>query len=418
MVSAQSVCKESLAKIKPTKQEEREVSVFINEFIGKVNRQIKHGRAILGGSGAKGTWLKNAYDADIFVQYPHTQFKHQSDQLSDLLAKDLKPLKSVRLHGSRDYFQVNVKGFTFEIVPILNIKKAEDAVNITDVSPLHAKFVCKYKKYADDIRLAKQFCKASGCYGAESYIGGFSGYALEILVIYYKGFLPLLKNALTWKSGTVIDIKKYHKNAKAALNQSKLISPLIIIDPVDSSRNAAAALSQEKYSILKEAARRFLAKPHMKYFEIEDATEAALTAKYRGKPLLIVTLSGGIGKADVLGARYLKMVRYVERACVPLGIEEKGWRFDRKKSANAWFVLKKTELPSIEIRQGPPLTLQQHVSHFKKKHKNTFIQGNRIAAKVSRKERTVQQILAAALKRQEARHLKMSTQFKVITGNS
>ncbi len=57
------------------------------------------------------------------------------------------------MHGSRDYFQIKEKGFTFEVVPILKIKDAKEAMNITDVSPLHAAWVKKHKKFADDIAL-------------------------------------------------------------------------------------------------------------------------------------------------------------------------------------------------------------------------------------------------------------------------
>ena len=48
-------------------------------------------------------------------------------------------------------------------------------------------------KILDEIRLAKAFCHANGCYGAESYIKGFSGYALELLVYHYGSFQKFVK---------------------------------------------------------------------------------------------------------------------------------------------------------------------------------------------------------------------------------
>src|SRR3989338_691911 len=156
-----------LGLIKPTKKEEEEVRENVDDILSKINKNLKNARAILGGSGEKGTWLKEAHDADIFVLFDYKKYKDKSDKLSDMLEKHLKNKfsKIIRLHGSRDYFQIKQKGFTFEIIPILAIKKAEQAKNITDISPLHSLWVKKHKKLADDMRLAKQFCKAADVYG-------------------------------------------------------------------------------------------------------------------------------------------------------------------------------------------------------------------------------------------------------------
>ncbi len=192
--------KEVLNEITPSKEEEKEIKNTVNSMLNRINKGLKGAKAELGGSGAKGTWLKQ-FDVDFFVKFNYQKYKSKSDKLSDILEKHLKKKfkKIIRLHGSRDYFQIKEKGYTFEIVPILNINKAEEAINITDVSPLHAKWVLKHKKYLDDIRLAKKFCKAAKVYGAESYIQGFSGYICEILAVYYKGFLPLVREAFEKK---------------------------------------------------------------------------------------------------------------------------------------------------------------------------------------------------------------------------
>ena len=185
---------EVINDIKPSKEYEKEILNKANSIINKINKSIKDAKAVLGGSGAKGTWLKT-FDADIFVKFNYNKFKDKSDKLSDNLEKFLKKnFKITRLHGSRDYFQIRGGKFTFEIVPILDIKKSEQAKNITDVSPLHSNFVLKHKKLIDEMRLTKQFFKAADAYGAESYIRGFSGYVCEILTAYYGSFLKLKSN--------------------------------------------------------------------------------------------------------------------------------------------------------------------------------------------------------------------------------
>src|SRR3989338_1308861 len=138
---------EVLEEIKPAKEYEKEILNKASTII----KGIKDAKAVLGGSGAKGTWLKT-FDADIFVKFKYSKYKDNDSQLSEILEKFLKKhFKIIRLHGSRDYFQIKQGNFTFEIVPILEIKKAEEAKNITDVSPLHANFVLKHKKLIDEI---------------------------------------------------------------------------------------------------------------------------------------------------------------------------------------------------------------------------------------------------------------------------
>ena len=130
-----------LKKIKPDGKEELELKNKVNDFINNIN--IKDAKVVLGGSGAKGTWLKNQVDADIFVKFDSKKYKNKD--LSKILLKALKKkFKKIELiHGSRDYFNINYNNFIFEIIPVLDIKKASEAKNITDISPLHALWIRK-----------------------------------------------------------------------------------------------------------------------------------------------------------------------------------------------------------------------------------------------------------------------------------
>ena len=53
------------------------------------------------------------------------------------------------------------------------------------------------------------------------------------------------------------------------LNKSKTQSPLIIVDPVQPDRNAAAAVSREKFEIFKKKAREFISKPEVEFFQVK-----------------------------------------------------------------------------------------------------------------------------------------------------
>jgi tRNA nucleotidyltransferase (CCA-adding enzyme) len=392
------VLKEVLEQIKPSKKDVILVEGGIKEFMSKI--KVKDAKIILGGSGAKDTWLKDAKDADIFVQFSYDKYKDKSDELSDILEKQLKKsFKGLnRLHGSRDYFQVkkenagksNVSGtteggFTFEIIPILEVKKSQEALNITDVSPLHALFVkkevAKKKKLSDEIRLMKQFCKASEVYGAESYINGFSGYMCELLVIKYGGFLKLVKAASKWKESTVIDIKNFYKGRSVFLemNKSKIVSPLILIDPVQKDRNAAAALSFEKFDLFRKICKEFLTKPSVKFFECNELDINKL------KEFVVLEINPLDGKEDVVGAKLVKVFNFLKSGLSNEGfvVKDKGWTWDKEKKA--YFYFKSLNIDKIKILKGPLVSFKDHVLNFKKKHKTTFVKSKVVYAKEKRK---------------------------------
>ena len=90
------VLKEVLAEIKPSKEEEFLIDKKIKDFMKRI--KVKDAKIILGGSGAKDTWLKDVNDADIFIQFSYNKYKDKSDELSDILEKQLKSFKINRLH--------------------------------------------------------------------------------------------------------------------------------------------------------------------------------------------------------------------------------------------------------------------------------------------------------------------------------
>jgi len=382
-----------LKKIKPTKKEEKKVFDRVNQILNKINKNIKDAKAILGGSGIKGTWLKDSHDADIFVCFDYNKYKDKSDEISSILEKVLKKefKKTVRLHGSRDYFQIKEKDFTFEIVPILQINKAIQAKNITDVSPLHANWVNKHKKLRDDMRLTKKFCKSIGVYGAESYIKGFSGYVCEILTIYCGGFLNLVKKAPNWPDKAIIDIEKHHKNALFELNQSKLQSPIIVIDPVQKNRNAAAALSFEKYDLFRQKCRKFLKKPSEKFFVAEEFD----IDKIKGEKI-ILEAKPKQGKRDIVGCKLLKALNIIKKELEDFCVVDYGWNWNTK--AIFYFVLKNQILPEKKEHLGPPLNAKFHVKEFKKRYKKTFVKNNRICTYTKREFREPETLIKKIIK--------------------
>ncbi len=105
---------------------------------------------VIGGSFAKGTNLNDDFDIDFFLKFSK---KYKNEELSDLTEKVLKKskIKYLRVHGSRDYFHFEKGTKQYEVVPVFNIKKPSEAVNITDVSPLHVEYIRKKLKNPEEV---------------------------------------------------------------------------------------------------------------------------------------------------------------------------------------------------------------------------------------------------------------------------
>ena len=237
---------------------------------------------------------------------------------------------------------------------------------------------------------------------------GFSGHVLDILVIYYKGFIPLLKNAAKWKEQEVIDFNNYYDgSALERLNKSKL-GPLIVIDPIQSERNAASVLSRENFLLFKESAENFLKKPLKRFFEKKEITVNELKDKSKGKKLVLLDIKALDGKEDVVGSKLLKAFNYIGKNLVLNGfsIYEKGWKWDKKKSSLFWFILKDEILSEYYKRIGPPIKNKENVKAFMKKHRKTFIQNKRICTNVKREFRKPEDLIKTLKK---TRYLKEKT---------
>jgi len=364
-----------LSKIKPSLREKFFIEKITNEFLDKLKR-IKTINPIVGGSISKDTWLKGTNEVDIFAKFNYNKFRNKSDKISGILYKELKKLFKIKLvHGSRDYFHIYYKDILFEIVPILDIKKPEQAKNVTDLSPLHINIVKKFPKLKDEIRLLKAFCKSNLLYGAESYISGFSGYALEVLVIYYKSFKNTLKNSVKWEPKIVVDFNKKLKNPLLELNPSKTVSPLIIIDPVDNTRNITSSLSMENFNKFIKLAKLYLKNPSEKFFGKKTKIP---------KNSLVLEIVPLNGKKDVVGSKIVKLINFIKNESNKFGfkISQNSWSWD--KEVLVWYKVKNKKISNYFIHKGPPEDNIENVKKFKQKYKNVFVKNKIYYTKIKR----------------------------------
>ena len=376
-----------IKKIKPSDRERALVSKKVNSFLSQLKQALPGLKPELAGSFAKDTWLSGDHDIDIFIKFPYK--KYHSQDISKLLERKLTA--HTKVHGSRDYFQVQSQGYMFELIPVLDINSAEKAKNVTDVSPLHSIWVKKHiKGKADEIRLVKQFTKANNLYGAESYIKGFSGYLLEVLTIHYKGFNNFIKKASQWSQEEIIDPEKNYKNKakiKSTLNPSKH-SHLIVIDPVQKSRNIAAALSEKKYKEFISICNKFLHNPSTSFFEKKKFSLSEL--KQPGENVIYIELQPLQGKKDIVACKILKVLDFLKDRMELNSFKVKDLGFEFDKIGRIWLILENELLSETRKHYGPFLKDTINLKKFKEKwHKHKlYEESGRAYIRVKREFRT------------------------------
>jgi len=375
----------------PSEEERKKAYERIEKFIKILEKGLEeHGikaDVFLGGSFGKDTWLPGTSDVDIFVRF---DLKYKGQNISNILEEVIKKCfeKYIKIKGSRYYFKVPFEGFEFEVVPILRISKREEAENITDLSPFHVEYVKRKieenPELKNEIRKAKYWFKKIGIYGAESYIRGFSGYATELLIIYYKSFENLINDARKWKPKVIIDIEGYYKSKEEIfekLGKDKTASPIIIIDPVDPLRNASASVSYKSFAKLILFAKGY------QYKKVE---------KEKGCSVFELKLRGKSENKDVAYTKVLKFAEFFVNQIERFGFKLLDWDLEFGEPCILRIYYYPEVLPEYEKHYGPPVWVEKHSDNFIQKWKDYEIkveEDGRLVAIRPRKIRTINDLV-------------------------
>jgi len=392
-----------LKEIRPTEDESKREERIIKEIIERLKRfEIE---PILVGSVAKKTDLKGDKDIDIFIMFDENTKKETLEKRGLEIGRKIFEELNARYeidYAEHPYTIGFYKGYNIEIVPCYKTKKVKSAV---DRTPYHTEYIKrklrKNKKLRDQILLLKQFMKGIGVYGAEAKIEGFSGYLIELLVINYGSFKNVLEAAKDWRFGEIIDPENLWNKNKGI----KHLFPdanLIIIDPVDRYRNAAAAVSRQSVGKFKIKADEFLKNPNRNFFfpperkppSIEEIKRAMLS---RGTKFILLKFIHPKININSLYSQLRKTIRSVGNS-----IKKKGFRImksdfwtDEKNLSILLFEMEVWKLPMIERRRGPPVDKDKiNQNRFLKKYKNrTYLDDGRWIADVKREITDVDELL-------------------------
>ncbi|MFN3909700.1 MAG: CCA tRNA nucleotidyltransferase [Candidatus Anstonellaceae archaeon] len=376
----QELLKRVLKRLLPSKNLERKILKIKLLVFKKLKKVLPSDvEVLLCGSVAKGTYLKNNVDIDVFLlfgpNYPVAKIK----KLGIFYAKKaFKGFKTEVRYAQHPYLKVFIKQLKIDIVPSSKIENLQKIKTAVDRSQLHTLFINSNLKeeQRNDVRLLKKFLDVLGVYGASLRVEGFSGYLCELLILHYGSFIRLLQAvAYEWKKETIIDIKGFYKKEEAL--KKFFPATFIVVDPTDKNRNVAAVVSRTSFSRFILAARKFLSKPQQKFFFSKPISISLKSLKkkiiQRGSNCLVLTfLNPGLVE-DILWPQLKKTATQLLSALEGEGFRTLGHYFYAdEKTCFILLELIDSNLPNIKHLVGPEIFDQDNINSFVLKHKNAL----------------------------------------------
>lgn len=375
-----SELKEHVAeKVTPQPQERRKIEKTIDTILRRIREAVKthniEAEVTLEGSIAKDTWLSGEADVDVFVQlHPSKDKGFLEVECLPAIKRGLEGHPIVERYAEHPYIETYVDGVRVNVVPCFKVKKGE-WLSAADRTPYHTKYM-KQKltpMLRREIRVLKRLLKGCGMYGAEAKVRGFSGFLCELLALHYGSFEAVITAASRWRRKELIDVEGYYRGREA--DALKLFpEPLIVIDPIDRNRNAAAAVAEDTMWGFVSVSRLLLDRPNIGFFYSHPVTlDRNLLKDFLNK-------SGGgliavdIGKVDAIVDVVWSQLYKAEKVLRSL-LERSGFRVIRSMAwSNSenhcliFFKLESLELPTTYRHLGPPAEMRENTDKFLTRH--------------------------------------------------
>jgi tRNA nucleotidyltransferase (CCA-adding enzyme) len=381
----EQIINEVLSKIKPTKEDEEKVLEKVNEVISR----LKDFDVQIHGSFRKGTWLKGDADVDVFIFFPKNTGKEylEKDALK-ILRERLSDFDITIAYAEHPYLIVNNKGIEIDVVPGLKVESGDKAITAVDRTPFHTEFISSHltESQKDDVRILKRFMKGIGVYGAEIKTQGFSGYVNELLIVKYGSFVNVIQNAKHWRVPVLIDIVE---------PQKKFDAPVIIPDPVDPKRNAAAAVSLSSLAKFVIACNYFSKNPSISFFYPPESPSDII----KGDILITKIRVEERAVEDLLWGQIYKNIDKIRNELRIAGFNV----IDIKAYGNSETVTIAIQLESRKIgkyyvNHGPLFYMTSAVENFIKDNTNVWIgEDGRLYSIKERKETNPEEIVKNSL---------------------
>ncbi|HET6399352.1 MAG TPA: nucleotidyltransferase domain-containing protein, partial [Candidatus Thermoplasmatota archaeon] len=253
-----------LGEVTPTRKEEESLQADAKDLLRLADARLAQlevpGRATLQGSAAKGTWLRGGGDLDVFLLLQPDVPEARLDAIAGEVGQGLLE-GAHRKYAQHPYLVGSFRGRAVDLVPAYDVGSAAERRSAVDRTPLHTRWVREHldARLAGDVRLAKRWLKGIGAYGADTATAGFSGYLVEVLLVWSGSFAAFLR----YLAGG-------SRPRRLALGEDRLRddtpAALRVVDPVDPERNCAAAVSEATLQLAAQAAAQYLQRPDRRYY--------------------------------------------------------------------------------------------------------------------------------------------------------
>ncbi len=377
---------EVLRRVKPSPEEERRLW----NVARKVLQDLEGLDARVEGSFAKGTWLSGEGDVDVFVYFPESYGREWlKENALKVLLERLSKYKYTISYADHPYLTLEVDGVTVEVVPGLKVSDGTKAKTPVDRTPFHTEFIRRNltDEQKDEVRVLKRFMKGIGVYGAEIKVRGFSGYVAELLVYFYESFRNVVSAAEGWRPPVMIPTAKPLR---------EFTEPLIIPDPVDPRRNAAAAVSLKRLAEFVVASHFYLKEPSMDFFFPPQPKEAEV----RGDVLLVRLKVLESVPEDTLWGQVFRNLELIKTA-----LEQAGFRvidlgsWSEGDELNIAVQLESKDIGDWYLNRGPPFYELKNVEDFVSKNDYVWVgEDGRLYSVKKRKSSDPVEVTLKALK--------------------
>ncbi len=362
-----------LARITPTTAEEATVARDVGDLVAAVHTVLSEsalpGRATVQGSIAKGTWLAGGADLDLFLlldpSLPLERLEAAAQKVGPKVLQDCQ-----KRYAQHPYLVGSFRGRAVDLVPAYAVASASAKMSAVDRTPFHTDWVRSRLDAAGrgQVRLAKKWLKGVGAYGAQTAIGGFSGYLVEVLVARFGSFHGLLE----WLAADA-------RPRRVALGPDQVkddVSPLVVVDPVDPARNCSAAVAAPTLELACDAARAYRAAPTERFFfpNPPRPEPAAVLAKHQenaGESWQALLLRPRTDRLDIVFPQFQKAARFIAAHLESEGFPLIRLRTHADEDAPAvlleW-VTKAVTLPERRVHAGPPASVPANADRFRAKY--------------------------------------------------
>ena len=359
-----------LAELTPTPAEERELAAVVTDLEAQATTAMSQaklpGRAAVQGSAAKGTWLRGSADIDLFLLLDPTLPADRLDSAAGAVGEKVLT-DARRKYAQHPYLSGTFKGHAVDLVPAYAVASAGAKMSAVDRTPFHTAWV---RSRLDDtgrgqVRLAKRWLKGVGAYGAQTALGGFSGYLVEVLVVAKGSFAGLVD----WLAADA-------KPRRLALGPDQVkddVSPLVVVDPVDPARNCAAAVTAATLATATGAAHAYRAKPDRRFFfpappraEPAASLHSALSGKTSWTGVL---LRPEAPRMDIVFPQFQRALRTLTSGLEAAGFSVKATDVAMSDAEDEVFVqwLTGPALPERRTHLGPPEDGRPNAAQFRAK---------------------------------------------------